>query len=424
MVSRGITYSALAAVLVGVLLLSLAPAAYALTVTIKDRYAPGEELVVSGTATPNSMVTVRVVGPKGLVTVDQIPTDAEGKFSKAVMRFPEQPTGLIPYGTYTVVIVDVATGERVTVKTVYGAFAGIKGVVVDEEGNPLAGATVEAYKEGVKVTSVETGSDGSFLLPVDAGVYTVKVSKPNYRLVEITGVEVGAGETEDIGTVTLVSYDYVISVLSRSVDELRSAVDELNKKMDELRVYIGDLSSRVRDVEGRYEELASAVEELESGLEELSDKVSSLESRVGSLEGTVGTLASKSVVEELSRTVSELKASVDELKSAVEELRSGLEDVKKAGEENAEKISGLESRVKTLEGVTGTISSLQSSINSLQKSIDDFGKKVEDLTKKASEASSQASAIAAQLPVLYAISIIGLVIALVAVFLIYRKISG
>ncbi|MCW4048347.1 MAG: extracellular solute-binding protein [Candidatus Bathyarchaeota archaeon] len=67
--------------------------------------------------------------------------------------------------------------------------ATVSGVVTDDAGNPVEGATVEL--DGDTVT---TGSDGRYTFTVDAGSYTVTVTKPGYDS-ETSTVSASSGET-------------------------------------------------------------------------------------------------------------------------------------------------------------------------------------------------------------------------------------
>lgn len=104
------------------------------------------------------------------------------------------------------------------------AAAEIRGVVHDEDGNPLAGARVFAWPAlgppapGVATTSrIQTGDDpagvappetiseedGAFRLPVAGGVHHVLVRLPGYRWGHRLGVDVGDVELIDVGAIEI-----------------------------------------------------------------------------------------------------------------------------------------------------------------------------------------------------------------------------
>ena len=89
-------------------------AAAALTVTTdKAEYVPGDTLVVSGTATPNSAVTIRVYNPGGTPQAfAQALTDGDGAYSaNNVLVWPATATANMPYGTYRISAVDAGNGD-------------------------------------------------------------------------------------------------------------------------------------------------------------------------------------------------------------------------------------------------------------------------------------------------------------------------
>lgn len=123
-------------------------AAASITVTTsKAVYNPSEALVVSGVATPNSAVTVKVYNPATtLVGIGQGSTDAVGQYSVTVFTWPSTPTLDQPLGTYSITATDAATGEFAETTVEY-ALVSENG---DAEPEPVEGVIVQI--------SVSTGS--------------------------------------------------------------------------------------------------------------------------------------------------------------------------------------------------------------------------------------------------------------------------
>ena len=424
---------ALLAIMVVVGSITFAQGAAISVTTDKEIYRPGETVVISGTAPANTYVSISVISPSGVeVDFKIVKSDATGTY-RYEMKLPEAvPYGEWTYGEYTV---KAQVGTRTATTTFKLApLATIVGTVVDETNTPIAGAEVVIKELGV---SSKTDASGRFTLYVDTGSYTLRISKAGFVSREIK-VDAKIG-VNDVGTIQLVSIETIVRSLQSSIDSLKGTVEDLSKKVEDLTTELGDVSSKVKEIGTTVAELSalsSTVKELETKVKELADELSGLSSELSKLKDTVGSVSSD--LGTITGDVSTLKAKVDELSSKISDLESklgtlesSLKSVEGKASSNADEISKLKStiddlkaRIKTLEGLTSTINSLQGTIGSLQKSIENFQKTVEDLTKKASAASDQASAIAGQLPVLYAISVIGLIIALVAVFLVYRKISG
>lgn len=68
----------------------------------------------------------------------------------------------------------------------------IAGTIVDEKGEKLPGASVKVMETG---QSLQTGLDGSFILNIKPGIYTLKISYISYQSQRITGLQVVEGKT-------------------------------------------------------------------------------------------------------------------------------------------------------------------------------------------------------------------------------------
>jgi hypothetical protein len=81
----------------------------------------------------------------------------------------------------------------------------ITGVVVDESAVPSENVIVTAFgDDGGEVTSGGTDADGSFtLIGLPAGTYRLELSLSGSAVVEVPDVVVSAGETTNVGTITM-----------------------------------------------------------------------------------------------------------------------------------------------------------------------------------------------------------------------------
>jgi prefoldin subunit 5 len=310
------------------LLLCAIPASATTIVTVttdKPTYSPGDTLVVSGTVSPvvaGQDVAIAVYGPQGeLRAVEQVTPAADGTYSKAVLTF--SPTD--PLGTWTVRATYMGVSDAKTFTL--AAKAVVRGKVVDTKGAPIVGATVT-----VGPAYATTGADGTFEASLATeGTYAIRVEKAGYYAYSGT-VSAKAG-VNDIGTITLTSYE---------------------------------------------------------------EKISELESRIASLEKFIG---------DLQKSVSDLTAKVSSLASTVEGLSSALDSVKKD-------LESAKSDIKDLRATVAIATDLKKSVEALTSTVDGLKKSVDVL-----------QAMATQLPILYALALIGIIIAIVAIVQVYRKIA-
>jgi hypothetical protein len=73
----------------------------------KTVYIIDDELVVTGTASPSSTVTIKVLKPdSGVLGIDQGDTDARGGYNVTVLTWPSTNSTGIPFGVYTIEVTD------------------------------------------------------------------------------------------------------------------------------------------------------------------------------------------------------------------------------------------------------------------------------------------------------------------------------
>ncbi len=138
-------------------------------------------------------------------------------------------------------------------------------------------------------------------------------------------------------------------------------------------------------------------------IKELEDQISSLQEQ----------LANVATKDDLDALRSELMSAIDTAKSDMKDYvdtQVGGLDSKISGVDT--KVSSLEGRIKSLEDRVSAVEALGTTVSDLKKTAEDLKTTVEGL-----------KGVTAQLPALYGISILGLIIAIVAVFLVYRKIA-
>jgi len=82
---------------------------------------------------------------------------------------------------------------------------GVKGTVVDSDGNPIAGATVSASGENVETESFKTGDDGTFEIPLTEGTYALEITAADYDDETIESVEVIRRKWTNLGSIQLTS---------------------------------------------------------------------------------------------------------------------------------------------------------------------------------------------------------------------------
>ena len=108
--------------------------------------------------------------------------------------------------------------------------ASIRGVVVDQSGNPVAGATVTAQSEGTSLTrSADANATGVFLirnLPVGS-TYTVTASEGGYSSDTFENIALVLGQTTALNfTLASAGVDYGMTVSCYRLSEAGEACGE------------------------------------------------------------------------------------------------------------------------------------------------------------------------------------------------------
>lgn len=258
-----------------------------LTVTTdKDTYAPGETISVTGTAVPNSDVTVQLLNPNGqLVDITYVTSGSDGSYSVSFKTPSSMPTGQWILGSYTV---KAFMGAQTASKTItIQQRIAVTGKVVDSTGAGISGATVT-----VGTASATTGTDGSFTVSLSAeGTYTMKVTKTGYYTYTKT-VTASIGTT-DVGTIKLTSLEDTIAALQSQVDDLTSKVNDLTSKVNNLTQSLDTAKSDIASLKSQVQQLqaiTATITQLQSTASSLQSSVTALQSSVNSLQATVAQL--------------------------------------------------------------------------------------------------------------------------------------
>ncbi len=399
----------------------------ALTVsTNKEKYYPGDELVVSGTATPNAIVSIVVNNPAGsLVAIDQVTAGGDGSFSDTVLKFPAQETAQFPYGTYTIVVKDTATGEEQTVTVEFASPAAvITGTVVSEKGTPISGATVKVYKGTALVALKTTGADGKFKVEVlETGTYTIEVSASGYvtatktvdvtelpstvsvtvtlkeqkLAIEVTGITrdgkpllgvAREGETLEVHAKVTYGSEVITDAVVKGylTSGLREQMGlppiefDLVYNPDE-GAYVGTVEIPVAGVdrqctlklEATSNGMTATYEESFITLVNSPQDIADLEKRVKALEEQLTTLSD--TIKQLQTTVGTLQGNLDSLTKQLQTLQDTVKTLQSQIGNLAAKqdVANLQNTVKTLQD---QLNNMQSQVNNLQKQLDDLNNNV------------------------------------------------
>jgi len=262
-------------------------AAQTLTVTTdKNVYSPGETIIVSGNAVPNTDVTVKLLNPNGeLVDINFVTSSATGTYSVTFKTPAQMPTGKWILGTYTVEA--YMAGQTVSKTITIQQLIAVTGKVVDAKGSPISDAKVT-----IGTVSTTTGTDGSFIISLPAeGTYTITITKVGYYKYE--GNVTAKIGTTDIGTITLKSLEDAIAALESRVSALENQVNSLNNQISLLTNQINALNSSLADANAKIATLTTQLQQLttiSTTVSDLTKTINTLKSSVDALQGTIATL--------------------------------------------------------------------------------------------------------------------------------------
>ncbi|WP_175480088.1 carboxypeptidase-like regulatory domain-containing protein [Natrinema salaciae] len=243
--------------------LELEPGEYALAVSADGYEDASENVTVEADATATVDVTLDAESTTG--TIGGVVTDAAGEpVANATVAAGDQQTTTSESGCYALVLepgeyalavsadgyenasedvtVDAGTTTTVNVTLELESTTGtVEGTVTDADGEPVANATVTAGDQ-----EATTDANGSYVLELEAGDYTVTVSADGYEdASEDVTVEADATTTADV---TLQQEDdgsdpiaeIVESVNENEIAETNAALEAFNDKVDNQTAEIDD----------------------------------------------------------------------------------------------------------------------------------------------------------------------------------------
>ncbi|WP_454802490.1 carboxypeptidase-like regulatory domain-containing protein [Mucilaginibacter phyllosphaerae] len=114
----------------------------------------------------------------------------------------------------------------------------ISGRVVDEKGEPLAGATIMLVEAG---KGAQADINGAFSITADEGTYTMVVSFISFESKRVPGVKIKSGEDTKVNSITLVAQSgtlnevLVVGYGTQKKQNLTGAVDQVTSKVLENR---------------------------------------------------------------------------------------------------------------------------------------------------------------------------------------------
>lgn len=317
----------------------------------------------------------------------------------------------------------------------------ISGKVVDENGKPVAGATVVVKETGASTTTAE---DGSFVVSVPGpGKYTVCAKKVDY-MKNMTSVDVAKiGVTQLPAPLVLKSQVYVISQLVKQQKEI---ADTLTSVVDQLKA----LQDKYEGVANTVKQLAADVDQLKNQVGKQGDEIASLKQSLDQLSNTVTEL--KQSLESVKKEVSEIKEmyatkdyvdkAVNEIQSKIDELSGGLQqlqdavsrlkqalnnyatkdEAKKYAQDaaNAAKEEAMKALDEQVKNINGKIEDLSRQLNKLKSTVDNLqGTVIKQLSQQlqnaidtAKQASDNAAAASRWALVAVIVAIIGIIIAI------------
>lgn len=192
-------------------LMFLSPSVFAQALTAdtdQKSYVPKDLLVVTGKTFPQDAILATLSNPQGrqVLTPQQIDVGADGSFSKIIMRWPEEPTEDLPFGTYTLKITSSASKQSLFLVFRFDKVATPNGVGEERRLELTVSVPPSIGREETGKIIVEVSLNGAL---VKGGVDTLRGSRiyyPDGSVLPITnftviddGIYVADFKSEQIG---------------------------------------------------------------------------------------------------------------------------------------------------------------------------------------------------------------------------------
>ena len=204
------------------LLLAMVPVAFAAVPTVSTSsatYNGGEDLIVSGTASPGQPVTIRVRNPSNTVVSQRVVVaGADGTFSLTVFTFPENPTTNFPAGTYTVQAITEDGSDSTTV-----TYTGVP-PTPDTTPPEIAHTPVTVALSGEEITISATVTDDRAVASVT--LYYRQIGEVGYKSLAMSPVGATYSATIPASDVVEPGLEYYIVALDTSSNEATSGTAE------------------------------------------------------------------------------------------------------------------------------------------------------------------------------------------------------
>lgn len=333
------------------LILTSAPAILAQAITVetdKLSYEPGDLVTVTGVGPPSDEVVVQVMNPSGiLVATGQTTADGAGNYEVVAMRFPQSPSILFPFGSYTVRVTAAAAGASASTVMTFDA----TGVAPPPPENGVAAGGFEiavtangVYNPGDTVTiNVLFTLNGAL---VDPTITITHIHTPEQQIVQLLGTQerihagwyyfeyaipqnaegtyglhVGAN-TPSGGNNAHTSF-HVTNTIARQ-SSLVSIVPALTSQISNLRSDVSDiesmLSAQIDDIVPRIAEAQGAIlGRLTTVQTSLADAIASVPTGLtASVQGIQG-----NIVSEIDEAKSDILASVESIRENTQAAAAG-----------------------------------------------------------------------------------------------------
>ena len=399
--------------------MALAGTSTPITVTTQPVYHPGQTVFIEGTTAPNTLVGVTIYNPQGKAVYSNTTTsNANGIYTLKAFTFPSQPTAILPFGTYTVV---VGTSTGFTNSTTFQfspLTATVNVLVVNPQGVPVSGATVTADGQ----TAV-TNSSGQATISLATGNYTLKVIPPAPY----------SPATQTISVVALQTYSFKITV---QIQQLALQVVSATSPNDNLKdltsgtgiTVVGGTILTVESVvtfAGQPVSTALVTAQFNGTMYNFTytNGMYVLTLTMPNVQYESDLVITATYAGMTSNTVT-LPVTVNQNTEAlISQLNSTLINLEKQLNSLSQNISSLTSTVNSL---TSTVNSLKASISTLNSSVAGLQGSVSTLNSEYTTLNSRVNALSGlsgTVDIALAVSIIAIIISIVVLILVFRKIS-